>query len=157
MEQNVKDLEKTLDLDSCEHVTFKLPQQIGEGTSTAKASQAPSSSTTCNKRERANGHRTGDYRATFYFNGAIPRTSPSTANRGTLNASFYRLLHLRKEAKTEIEKIPHLPVDLHNSLNLGGKELILRLRRKSVKRPLEAQGEIDREVNKRLPALSNMN
>ena len=31
MEKNVKDLEKTLDLDSCEQVTFKLPQQIGEG------------------------------------------------------------------------------------------------------------------------------
>jgi len=49
MEKNVKDLEKTLDLDSCEQVTFKLPQQIGEGTSAAAAtplSQAPSSSTT---------------------------------------------------------------------------------------------------------------
>lgn len=49
MEQNVKDLEKTLDLDSCQQVTFKLPQQIGEGTSaatTTQPSQAPSSSTT---------------------------------------------------------------------------------------------------------------
>lgn len=49
MEQNVKDLEKTLDIDSCEKVTFKLPQQIGEGTSAvaaAQPSQAPSSSTT---------------------------------------------------------------------------------------------------------------
>jgi len=49
MEQNVKDLEKTLDLDSCEQVTFKLPQQIGEGTSAVAAAQhgqAPSSSTT---------------------------------------------------------------------------------------------------------------
>jgi len=40
MEQNVKDLEKTLDLDSFDQVTFKLPQQIGEGTSTAAVSQA---------------------------------------------------------------------------------------------------------------------
>jgi len=50
MEQNVKDLEKTLDLDSFQQVTFKLPQQIGEGTSTAAASQAAqglSTSTTC--------------------------------------------------------------------------------------------------------------
>ena len=49
MEQNVKDLEKTLDLDSCEQVTFKLPQQIREGTSaaaTSQASQTPASSTT---------------------------------------------------------------------------------------------------------------
>ena len=49
MEQNVKDHEKTLDLDSCEQLTFKLPHQIGEGTSAAaaaQASQAPSSSTT---------------------------------------------------------------------------------------------------------------
>jgi len=53
------------------------------------------------------------------------------------------------------EKIPHLPVDLHSSLSLRGKKLILHLRRKSVKRSLEAQGEIGREANKRLPALSN--
>ena len=39
MEQNVKDLEKTPDLDSCEQVTFKLSQQIGEGTSAAIAAQ----------------------------------------------------------------------------------------------------------------------
>ena len=40
MEQNVKDLEKTLDLDYFEEVTFKMPQQVGEGTSTDAASQA---------------------------------------------------------------------------------------------------------------------
>ena len=48
MEKTVKDLEKTLDLDSCEQVTFKWPQQIGEGTSVVAAAQhgqAPSSST----------------------------------------------------------------------------------------------------------------
>ena len=39
MEQNVKDLEKTLDLDSFQQVTFKLPIQVGEGTSTATATQ----------------------------------------------------------------------------------------------------------------------
>jgi len=39
MEQNVKDLEKTLDLDSYQQVTFKLPQQIGEGTSATAAAQ----------------------------------------------------------------------------------------------------------------------
>ena len=37
MEQNVKDLEKTLHLDSFHQVTFKLPHQVGEGTSTAAA------------------------------------------------------------------------------------------------------------------------
>lgn len=49
MEQNVKDLEKTLDLDSFQQVTFKLSQQIGEGTlaaTTTQASQAPSTSAT---------------------------------------------------------------------------------------------------------------
>lgn len=49
MEQNVKDIEKTLDLDSSEQVAFKLPQQIGEVTSAAAApppNQAPSSPTT---------------------------------------------------------------------------------------------------------------
>ena len=40
MKQNVKDLEKTLDLDSFDQVTFKLPQQVGEDTSTAAVSQA---------------------------------------------------------------------------------------------------------------------
>jgi len=40
MEQNVKDLEKTLDLDSFQQVTFKFPHQIGEGSSTVAASQA---------------------------------------------------------------------------------------------------------------------
>ena len=40
MEKNVKDLEKTLDLDSFEQVTFKLPHQVREGPSTAAASQA---------------------------------------------------------------------------------------------------------------------
>ena len=48
MEKNVKDLEKMLDLDSSEQVTFKFPQQIGEGTSAAAAAplnQTPSSST----------------------------------------------------------------------------------------------------------------
>ena len=37
MEQTVKYLEKTLDLDSFQQVTFKLPIQVGEGTSTAAA------------------------------------------------------------------------------------------------------------------------
>ena len=40
MEKNMRDLEKTLDLDSSEQVTFKLPQQVGEGRSTTAASQA---------------------------------------------------------------------------------------------------------------------
>jgi len=40
MEQNVKDLEKTLDLDSFDQVTFMLPQQVGEGTSATIVSQA---------------------------------------------------------------------------------------------------------------------
>ena len=40
MEQNVKDLEKTLHLDSFDQVTFELPQQVEEGTSTATVSQA---------------------------------------------------------------------------------------------------------------------
>jgi len=31
---------KTLDLDSFDQVTFKLPQQVGEGTSTTVVSQA---------------------------------------------------------------------------------------------------------------------
>ena len=39
MERNVKYLEKTLDLYSFEQVTFKLPQQVEEGTSTAAAPQ----------------------------------------------------------------------------------------------------------------------
>jgi len=38
MEQNVKDLEKILNMDSFDQVTFKLPQQIGEGTSAATVS-----------------------------------------------------------------------------------------------------------------------
>jgi len=52
-------------------------------------------------------------------------------------------------------EIPHLPVDLHNSLNLRGKELILHLRRKSVTNSLEAQEETEREANQCLPALSS--
>lgn len=40
MERNVKDLEITLDLDYVDHVTFKLPHQIGEGTSAAAATHA---------------------------------------------------------------------------------------------------------------------
>jgi len=39
MEKTVKDLEKTLDLDSFQQVTFKLPIQVGEGTSTATAAE----------------------------------------------------------------------------------------------------------------------
>ena len=49
MEKNVKDLEKTLDLDSFQQGTFKLPQQIGESTLAAtatQATQAPSTSAT---------------------------------------------------------------------------------------------------------------
>ena len=46
MEKNVKDLEKTLDLDSADHVNFKLPYQIEEGTSTATASQAAQGAST---------------------------------------------------------------------------------------------------------------
>ena len=45
MQKNVKDLEKTLDLDSVQQVIFKQPHPIGEGTSnttTAPATQAPS-------------------------------------------------------------------------------------------------------------------
>lgn len=41
MEQAIKDLEKTLDLDSFGQVSFKLPQQIGVGTSFAGTSQQP--------------------------------------------------------------------------------------------------------------------
>lgn len=37
MEQTMKIFEKTLDLDSFRQVSFKLPQQVGEGTSTAAA------------------------------------------------------------------------------------------------------------------------
>lgn len=40
-EKAIKDLEKTLDLDSFGQVTFTLPQHIGEGTSSATTSQQP--------------------------------------------------------------------------------------------------------------------
>ena len=46
MEQTMKKLEKNIDLDSFGQVSFKLPHQIGEGTSTAAASQAAQQSTT---------------------------------------------------------------------------------------------------------------
>src|ERR1700733_8257451 len=50
MEQNIKDLEKTLDLDSCQQVLFKQPVQAGEGTSIAPVvqdtQQAPTTTTT---------------------------------------------------------------------------------------------------------------
>jgi len=46
MEKNVKIWKKTLDLDSFEQVTFKLPRQVGEGTSTAAVSQATKERTT---------------------------------------------------------------------------------------------------------------
>ena len=55
MEQNVKDLEKTLDLDSCQQV-FKQPVQAGEGTSTAPKTQdvqqAPATTTTTKGKEK---------------------------------------------------------------------------------------------------------
>jgi len=38
IEKTIKDLEKTLDLDSFGHVTFTLPQHIGAGTSSTTAS-----------------------------------------------------------------------------------------------------------------------
>jgi len=41
MEQAMKDLEKTLDLDSFGQVSFKLPQQMGVGTSSTGTSQQP--------------------------------------------------------------------------------------------------------------------
>ena len=56
MEKNVKDLEKTLDLDSVQQVIFKEPHEVGEGTSTAAstpATQGPSTSTTA--REKGKG------------------------------------------------------------------------------------------------------
>ena len=46
MEQTVKDLEKTLDLDSCQQVIFKQPIQVGEGTSTAAAAQTTQQAST---------------------------------------------------------------------------------------------------------------
>jgi len=46
MEQTMKKLENTLDLDSFGQVSFKLPQQVGEGTSTAAASQVSQERTT---------------------------------------------------------------------------------------------------------------
>jgi len=46
LEQTAKDLEKTLDLDSADQVTFKLPFQVEEGTSTAVASQAAQGAST---------------------------------------------------------------------------------------------------------------
>jgi len=61
---------------------------------------------------------------------------------------------MRIDAENMTEKIPHIPMDLHNSLNLRGKKLILHLRRKSVKKSLKAQGEIEREANQLLQALS---
>ena len=39
MEQEMKNLEKTLDLDSFGQVSFKLPQHIGTGISAATTSQ----------------------------------------------------------------------------------------------------------------------
>jgi len=39
MEKTMKDLEKILDLDSFVQVPFKLPQQMGVGTSSAATSQ----------------------------------------------------------------------------------------------------------------------
>jgi len=68
---------------------------------------------------------------------------------------LYRLLPMRKEAENETEKTPHLLVGLHSSLKLKGKELILHFKRKSVRKSLEVQGEIAKEVNKHLQALSN--
>lgn len=41
MERAMKDLEKTLDLDSFGQVSFKLPQQTGVGTSSTGTSQQP--------------------------------------------------------------------------------------------------------------------
>ena len=46
MEQAMKNLEKTLDLDSFGQVSFKLPQQTGVGTSTAATSQQPTQEST---------------------------------------------------------------------------------------------------------------
>ena len=45
MEKSMKDLEKTLDLDSFGQVSFKLPQQTGVGTSSAGTSQQPAQKT----------------------------------------------------------------------------------------------------------------
>ena len=48
MQKNVKDLEKTLDMDSVQQVIFKPPHPLGEGTSattTAPTTQAPSTTT----------------------------------------------------------------------------------------------------------------
>jgi len=52
-------------------------------------------------------------------------------------------------------KTPHLLVDLHSSLKLKGKELILQLRRKLVRKSLKVQGEKGKQANKHLLALSN--
>ena len=46
MEQAMKNLEKTLDLDSFGHVSFKIPQQTRVGTSTAATSQQPAQEST---------------------------------------------------------------------------------------------------------------
>ena len=39
MEQTIKNMEKTLDLDSFGQLSFKIPQQTGEGSSTSTTSQ----------------------------------------------------------------------------------------------------------------------
>ena len=46
MEQAMKNLEKTLDLDFFGQVSFKLPQHIGAGTSSATTSQQPAQEST---------------------------------------------------------------------------------------------------------------
>lgn len=158
MEQNVKDLEKTLDLDSCEQVTFKLPQKIGEGTSAAAAtplSQAPSSSTT----------------------GTTKGKEPMDTEQMTTELPTTSMGQSQEQAPPQQTEAPQIPVlqtpaheergrkhDREDSTPASGstqqpesksKKLILHLRRKSVKRSLEAQGEIEKEANQRLPALSS--
>lgn len=46
MEHAMKNLEKTLDLDSFGQVSFKLPQKTGVGTSSATTSQQPAQEST---------------------------------------------------------------------------------------------------------------
>ena len=49
LEQTAKDLEKTLDFDSADQVTFKLPYQVEEGTSIAATSQVAQGASTSAK------------------------------------------------------------------------------------------------------------
>ena len=115
----MKDLEKTLDLDSFGQVSFKLPQQTGVGTSSVGTSQQPiqGGSTPVSGSSKGKEVAGTEQQTMTDQQEQIPPVQTKAAEIPALQTPLNE-----EKVRKGIEKRPHPSADLQNSQVLKGKD-----------------------------------